>query len=302
MRWVDAHREAMVAAADTHEELELDTFERIDVFDALPRLGLKLMFRPLQGCAALYLPAALGGRPGAIVHAGHPLATQRYSAGHEGGHHVFDHGGQIDRDTEPRLTGRELGPFEKLAEAFAAWFLMPPEAAETAMGRLGLAAIVTPVDAYALSLRLGTSYQATCVHLPSLKLLKGPVADEWMKARLRDVKQELSDDPPPGGWRNDVWAVTAADAAAVLVVRAGDRLLFDRAGATVAELPAGATCTVLAGRTLLEPPRLCVDLRDGVDAGPAMITLQDAGETVTFSLAVERPRLGRFVPAAAVAR
>lgn len=302
MRWVDAHREAMVAAADAHEELELDTFERIDVFDALTRMGLKLMFRPLQGCAALYLPAALGGRPGAIVHAGHPLATQRYSAGHEGGHHVFDHGGQIDRDSEPRLTGRELGPLEKLAEAFAAWFLMPPEAAETAMGRLGLEAIATPADAYALSLRLGTSYEAMCVHLPSLRLVKEPVASEWMKVPLRDVKQELSDEPPPGGWRNDVWAVNAGDASAVLVVRAGDRLLLDCPGATVTESPPGATCSVLAGRTLLEAPRLCVDLSDGVDAGPGAITVVDAGEALTFSLVVERPRLGRFVPAAPVVR
>lgn len=298
MRWIDAHREAMVAAADAHEELQLDTFERIDVFAALCGLGLKVMFRPLQGCAALYLPAAIAGRPGVIVHASHPLATQRYSAGHEAGHHVFGHGGQVDRDPEPRLAGRELGPFEKLAEAFAAWFLMPPEAAETAMGRLTLAAITTPVDAYALSLRLGTSFQATCVHLPSLKLVKEQVARKWMNTELKLIKQSLSEDPPPGGWRNDVWVLKRDEAPATLVVRPGDRLIFGCAAANVTHVPAGATCAVLPGRSLLEPPRLVVDLSLDMDAGPTTIALDDRDESLTFSLMVDRPRVGRFVPAA----
>ncbi len=45
MHWRDAHRAAMVAAADAQEELELDTFQRIDVFGAMSEAGLKVIFR-----------------------------------------------------------------------------------------------------------------------------------------------------------------------------------------------------------------------------------------------------------------
>src|SRR5882762_6950039 len=102
MNWRDAHRAAMVAAADAQEELNLDTFHRIEVLGAMSSAGLKVIFRKLEGCAALYLPSSLGGRPGAIINASHPLALQRYSAGHEIGHHFFGHGSQVIREVEPQ--------------------------------------------------------------------------------------------------------------------------------------------------------------------------------------------------------
>lgn len=74
MDWSAAHREAMVAAFDAHEQLGLDTFGRVDVFDAMVGDGLRLVFRRLKGSAALYLPAVSGGPAGAIINAQHPLA------------------------------------------------------------------------------------------------------------------------------------------------------------------------------------------------------------------------------------
>ena len=295
MRWIDAHREAMVAAADAQEELELDTFERIDMFAAMSRARLKLMFLDLTGCAALYLPSSLGGRAGAIIHAGHPLATQRYSGGHEYGHHVFGHGGQIDKETEPRLSRTELAPEEKLAEAFAAWFLMAPETADTALERLGISCPRTAGDAYALSLRLGTSYKATCVHLPSLKLAKEHETRSWGERVLKSLKMDLTHVPPPGGWRQDVWALSAADAQATLHVRAGDRLLLDLPGWSASEVPSGANTVEEPAADLLSTPKLRVDLAPDMDSGPAQLVVGDASSSLRFELEVERPRRGLYV-------
>ncbi len=245
MDWSAAHRQAMIAAFEAHEELAINTFGRIDVFDAMSLAGLRLIFRRLDNSAALYLPGRLGGQAGAIINAQHPLAMQRYSAGHEYGHHVFGHGEPIDRNTEPRGSGAPLSQEEQLAEAFAAWFLMPPEAVEIVRERIGVSDVSRPVDAYALALRLGTSYSAMCTHLPSLKLVKGQIADQWRELTLKAIKQELSAAAPPGGWKNDVWLLSLADAAREVVVRCGDRLLIELPGWDVGMLPDGATNVLL---------------------------------------------------------
>jgi hypothetical protein len=299
MRWRDAHREAMVLAADALEELGVDEFERVDVFEAIAADGLKLMFRKLK-CAALYLPARAGARAGAIVNASHPLALQRFSSGHEYGHHVFGHGGRIDLATEPRAKGLPLAPEEKLAEAFAAWFLMPPEAAETALRRLGLTAVTRAQDAYQLALRLGTSFRATCIHLPTLKLA-APAARDWSERELKPLKLELTNTPPPGGWRNDVWVLREPDAQAPLVVRAGDRLQIELPGVRVVALPPGATEHDEGPRDLFACG-LSIDLGADMSSGMARVELTADGTPLAFDLAIERPRLGRFIPAARVTR
>lgn len=296
MDWAAAHREGMLAAFQAQADLGLDTFERVDVFEAMASDDLRLFFRALSTAAALYVPAPFGGPAGAIVNALHPLAMQRYSAAHEYGHHLLGHGEQIDRESEPRVTRATLPAEEKLAEAFAAWFLMPPEAAESALERIGCARLSSAVDAYALALRLGTSYQATCTHLPSLKLVHGQTAESWRNVSLKAVKQELSPDAPPGGWRHDVWLLTERDAARPLVVRSGDRLLLELPGREVAALPAGATAAPVPATDLLSgPPRWSVDLSPEMGAGPAPLEMCDASSTLRFPLVVERPRIGRYI-------
>jgi len=295
MDWSAAHREAMVAAFEAHEQLAIDTFGRVDVFDAMAADGLRLVFRRLDTAAALYLPASLGGQPGVIINAQHPLGLQRYSAGHEYGHHVFGHGEQIDRNAEPGGHRAAGSAQEKLAEAFAAWFLMPPEAAQAVRERLGLAEVQQPSDAYALALRLGTSYTAICTHLPSLKLVKGHIAGQWRELSLKTIKQELSAAPPPGGWQNDVWVMSAADAAAELVVRAGDRLLIDLPAWDIDTIPPGATAELLAPTDLLSIGRWSIDLPADLGPGPTAVRLRNSSEAVTFSLLIERPRMGRYV-------
>ena len=155
----------------------------------------------------------------------------------------------------------------------------------------------SPADVYGLALRVGTSYQATCVHLPNLKLLHARKSTEWSKLSLKDIKQHLSGHgPPPGGWRNDIWVLSPADKDRTIVVRAGDRLLLDVADADVQMLPPGASSTILRPAELLNASRVEVDLSPDTDAGPANILLEQDGQTIEFALNVERPRNGRYVP------
>lgn len=286
MRWDHSHRDAMAAAFEAHEDLDVDTLGRIDVFGAIAGDGIKLAFQPLD-CAALYLPASIAVKSGILVNSQHPLALQRLSAAHELGHHTFGHGEQVDREGEPRGTGARLPPHEMLAEAFAGWFLMPPEAIVTAQHLLGLTEPASAADAYALALRLGTSFAATCNRIEALR--------QWRTTPLKSLKQELTSDAPLGGWRNDVWLLSERDSEATIVVRCGDALLLDLAGWDIDELPDGATATHVPGADLLTPSRWRVDLPVQLPAGPASLVLRQAASRLVFELMLERPRFGRFV-------
>lgn len=293
MDWRSAHREAMAAAFALHEDLGIDTFGRIDVFEAITSLGLRLTFRPLVSAAGLYIPPRKG-LPGVIVNSDHPLAMQRYSAAHELGHHSFGHGAQVFEGGEVGQR-RATTPHERLAEAFAAWFLMPPEGAEAALLRLGLERPESAGDAYALSLRLGVSFRALCTHIPSLRLASSAIAEQWRQRPLKSVKEEILAEPPPGGWQNDIWILRLADAENDIVVRCGDRLLVDLPGFEIESAPAGSDLCEAFSPELFQEPRCGIDLPSAMDPQPGRLVLRSSTEEVGFSIKLERPRLGRYV-------
>lgn len=290
----------MYVAAEAHEEYGVDTMARIDVFYVIAGAELDLFFRPSGDAAGAYMPAEFFGAPGIVINSDHPLALQRYSGGHELGHHEFGHGAKIDYETELALRPEsDVEPDEMLAEAFASWFLMPPELVELILERLGLERPQTPRDVYQLALRLGTSYQATCYHLPSVKLLTGPKAHAWGQLELRKIKEQITSLPRPEGWQFDVWAIREGDDQQTLVVRAGDRVVIELADVEVLELPAGASVLEAEQDTLFsETPMIEIDIARDAPAGLGALEF-DRGVDGRFriDLAVERPRLGVYRPA-----
>jgi Zn-dependent peptidase ImmA (M78 family) len=226
--WREAHQQAMFAAADAHDQLGIDADHRIDVFRIIEEVELALMFRPLRGVSGLYVPGPQRVGGGILVTSNHGLARQRFTAAHELGHFWLNHGGSIDVATE--VLGRDelnrLEPAEMAAEAFAAWFLMPPELVDASLQQLQIAKPNSAEDVYALSLRMGTSYQATAYHLPNLKLAPYDVARDWATQPPKTVKTALSMGTPMPSYQQDVWSLSARDAGADIEVRAGDRLVL----------------------------------------------------------------------------
>jgi Zn-dependent peptidase ImmA (M78 family) len=220
----------MFTVAELHDDLSVDCSQRIDVFSCIRQLGIQLMFRPLNRCAGIYVPGA-DGTPGILIHWGHPAALQRYSASHELGHHVFNHGHQFDRgEVVPRSTSNVWDSKEMLAEAFAAWFLMPPELVDSALSVLNISRPKSPHDAYALALRLGTSYTATCVHLNSLGLMHRDEMDACLKTRPKEIKKSLIQNHTLKDWRRDVWVITRESQERRLTVNRGDRVVIAQEG------------------------------------------------------------------------
>lgn len=234
--WGDAHTRAAAAAAEVHADLGIDLTRSVDVFDAAKRLGLILAFAPLGKVSGLYLPQRPNQpSPGILLHSGHPRTRQRYTAGHELGHHVFGHAAEVDVDIEDALRRGDVDRWpdhEKEAEAFGAWFLMPRRLIRQGLRELGIGLPVDPLDVYALSLWLGTSYTATVRQLAVVRMIDATQAQRWARVAPRTVKQALAGDFAPDDLRNDVWWLDARRHLQQVEARPGDRLVV-----TLEEIP-----------------------------------------------------------------
>lgn len=231
--WADAHLRAGALAAETRADLGIANDRPVDVFSVVEQLGLVLAFAPLGRVSGLYLP---GGRSsGILIHEGHPRTRQRYTAAHELGHHVFGHSAEIDSDPEAALQRDTLERWpdrEKEAEAYGAWLLMPRPLLRAGLRELDISEIQSPLDVYALSLWLGTSYTATVSQLATTQILGRTLAESWRKIPPRDLKRRLVGEFAPNDLRNDVWWLDARHTWSPIEARPGDRLVI-----TLDEIP-----------------------------------------------------------------
>jgi IrrE N-terminal-like domain len=230
--WGDAHTRAAVMAAELQADLDIPFDRPVDVFGAIKQLGLVLGFAPLGNVSGLYLPER---PPGILLHEGHPRTRQRYTAGHELGHHAFKHATEIDGDLETELTRTDLSVWtdhEKEAEAFGAWMLMPRRLVRHGLSELGIDRPRDPLDVYALSLWLGTSYTATARQLAVVRLATSHEAEAWARVPPRTVKHTLAGSMVPDDLHNDVWWLDARHNRNPIEARPGDRLVI-----TLDEIP-----------------------------------------------------------------
>lgn len=223
--WTDAHQRAAVLAAQVHADLDIDLSKPVDVFSAAEQLGLVLAFTDLGPTSGIYIP----GDPtsGILVHAGHPRTRQRYTIGHELGHHMFGHALEPDIDFERELR-RNMQGFpdrEKEAESFSAWFLMPRRLLRAGLAELGIDTVSSAFDVYSLSLWLGTSYTATARQLGTTRLISNRDADRWARITPKSLKSALAGSHTPDDLRNDVWWLDAEMKVRHVEARPGDRLV-----------------------------------------------------------------------------
>ena len=137
--WAEANGVGMLAAAQAHGDYGIDTATwPVSIYDAIYTAGVVTMWQRMPRQFGAYLNDR-GSRPGILINNGLPYAAQRQTAGHELGHHWWKHGTREDGNLDPPGDRRpSWPPEEKLAESFAAWFLMPRKAAMAALDRLGI--------------------------------------------------------------------------------------------------------------------------------------------------------------------
>jgi IrrE N-terminal-like domain len=227
--WAKANGVGMLAAAQAHGDYGIDTATwPIDIYDAIYNAEVVTMWQQLPRQFGAYVNHP-GSRPGILINNGLPHAAQRQTAGHELGHHWWKHGTREDGDLDPPGDRRPpWPPEEKLAESFAAWFLMSRKAAIAALDRLAIRELRSPADAYLLSLLLGTPYRATVRHLPNIRLASPARAADWIKVPPNVIKNRLDQAADtPVSRKPDVWVLSPRFDGAQFTIHPGDRIVIN---------------------------------------------------------------------------
>jgi Zn-dependent peptidase ImmA (M78 family) len=224
--WAEADTRAAPLAARLHEDLGIALDRPVDVFSAVRQLGVVLAFSSLGPVWGMYMPRDASS--GILLNEKHPQTRQRYTAGHELGHHVFGHAAAVDFDLEasfqPAHTDQSPD-YEKEAEAFGDWFLMPKELLLNGLDALGIDRPSNPYEVYALSQWLGTSYTATARHLAATQLVSSATARAWASVATHTIKRAVAGDLAPDDLRNDMWWLDGRHRVSPVEARPGDRLV-----------------------------------------------------------------------------
>jgi Zn-dependent peptidase ImmA (M78 family)/predicted secreted protein len=186
----------------------------VDVFRAISKLGATLMFQPLDKLLGAYVPDE---EPGVLITTKRPLPVQRFTGAHELGHLYMKHEPSLDDEgilrRAPFATSSRLSRQEREADAFASMFLAPSWLLALIVERQEWTArsLALPAIAYQLSLRLGTSYSATCYVLERHRSISQQQRERLLSFEPKIIKRELLGGYEPPDWRSDVWVLTDRD-------------------------------------------------------------------------------------------
>jgi Zn-dependent peptidase ImmA (M78 family) len=217
--YASALRKATLAAARLHRELgtqqaTTNDGSRVDVFEAVLRLEVPLLFRPLDGLLGAYITNPTRG---VLVTTKRPLSVQRFTAAHELGHERMGHQISLDDDSilrrSPYAAQTSYDLREVEADAFAVEFLMPRWLVAWHCERQGwtAASLKHPETMYQLSLRIGISYEAACWTMVHHKFLPLSAAQRLTAVEPRTIKASLLGNYQPNDFWGDVWILTEAD-------------------------------------------------------------------------------------------
>jgi predicted secreted protein len=216
-------RQAQVLALTTRQELAVPLASPVDVYAAIRRLRLWLFFEPLEGLFGMYQRQEQAA--GVVVNVRVHPALQRYTAAHELGHHIMGHEAGIDPESHINQWSN-LSTQELAAQMFAAEFLMPLAAVNTAAAGLGIqSSDIDEMGVYQLSLRLRTSYSAMITRLQTLGWFGSAKANRFRSVAPKTLKLQLSGRPlaDPQG---DVWLVTDRQTPTTIAPLVGDEVVF----------------------------------------------------------------------------
>lgn len=202
-------REIKVAANRLLTEVGFDFAGPVDVFDIIRRLGIWLIFQPLENALGATLRVGAGG---IIITTLRGPKLQRFTAAHELAHWRL-HRGDLEWDTpDAVLTSRGAPEREREAQLFASHLLMPRQLVRRAMHTVGIddAAHMSGVQLYGVSRELQVSYEAAARQMVNLGILHRPHADALLKKRPLALKTHLTGGVALGNSHADVWEASQA--------------------------------------------------------------------------------------------
>lgn len=214
--------DALAAAADTLDALEIDQRYPIDPFAAIDQLGLTLHIAKLDNLLGTVIPEGNGG---VLITSERNPGIQRYTAAHEIGHWIL-HKNHLRMDSEFEVLGRPSDDLERDAQLFAAYFLMPTPLLDSAVSAYDLrSGQVTPQDVYLISRDLNVSYEAAARRLRTARLLDQRDLDAVLTFGRLPAMQRAFDGHRPDDGQAAVWHATTSDDDVRLVAEEHDEVL-----------------------------------------------------------------------------
>lgn len=216
--------DASMAATRLHLQLKTPFDRPVDVVTVAQQLGVWVAAQPLDALYGFYLRETHSAC--IVLNSKHPETLQRFTCGHEIGHHVLGHESLTDvRETVTSIQQPHLDVKELAAQSFAASLLMPLPLVNKVLRTFAANRTLTASDVYIVSRELGVSYTAAVAQLQQLNKLTPDHAHELgrqrpltVKSGLRGGRERISDA------RADVWLLTDAQDGAELQCRVGDEI------------------------------------------------------------------------------
>jgi len=155
------HRQALQAASECRDQLNLDPFGPVDPYTIAALIGIKVVFLATS-MEGFYFKQS---QPRVLLSSLRPVGRRAFTCAHEIGHHWFGHGSTIDQLQEDERAESDK-PDEILANAFAAALLMPTVGLRGAFARRGWDQTnPTPVQLYTIACQFGVGYNTLLNHL-----------------------------------------------------------------------------------------------------------------------------------------
>lgn len=172
-------------AASLRVDLGLSLTEPVDMTKVMMKTGVSLLKNPLQGkISGLYLQ--IGSVKVILINSAKSLGHQNFTMAHEFYHALYDE--SLSRTCTARIEERE-DQSERLANAFASFFLMPEQgligalSARKAIGSPGLEDIIFLEQLYSVS------HAAALCQLMTLKILTKHKAETFRHGVIAMARQ-----------------------------------------------------------------------------------------------------------------
>nr|WP_286670582.1 ImmA/IrrE family metallo-endopeptidase [Fodinibius salsisoli] len=164
------------------------------MFDFIEKQDVQLKFTDISSLEGIY-----SKEPGPLIllNSLRPHGRQYFNCAHEYGHHVFEHGIELDEIID---SNSHFDPEEFLVDTFAGFLLMPKSAIRRAFNIRNIRFDeFNPVEFYKIASNIGVGYQTILFHLfRSLRLIEKSLYKKLSSVKVQEIKKEILGQSFPG--------------------------------------------------------------------------------------------------------
>ncbi len=185
------NRQAMDAATAARSRAGVSQFGPVDPVDLATKLNVKVVYMGAS-MEGFYFK---GPPPRILLSSLRPVPRRTFTCAHELGHHWFGHGSTMDELKEDERSDSQK-PEEVLANAFAAFLLMPSVSVRGAFARRGCTVATASSEIFfAISCEFGVGYATLINHVRyTLRDLSSSQASQLLKDTPQKIRRRMIGD------------------------------------------------------------------------------------------------------------